>query len=113
MIRQSHPAALPEIHYQLVLLKSLNCSAPTPLKRPPMKYFRLPHGALIHPHQRNKISTAQCQNWERIQRQTVGPIQLQSCGLHLRRLERALAHRRAWVLRKMATRVQRASRMIG
>jgi trinucleotide repeat-containing gene 6 protein len=77
------------------------CLVLAPLKRPRMRYFRLPHGALIHPQQRNKISVAQCQNWVRKrQRLTVGRIQHQIYGRHLRQLVKQV-HLLVWVLQKM------------
>lgn len=74
-----------------------------------MRYFRLPHGASIHPLQRNKTLVAQCQSWVPKRRRPIaGLTRRRTCGRRRsRRLEKLpLAHRQAWVLRRTAARQQ-------
>lgn len=83
------------VHCQSVLQKNPTFLAQILLKRPQLRYFRLPHGVSIHP-QRNKITVAQCQNWERNKQRALGRrIQHLIYG-HRRRLVSRLAHHQAW-----------------
>lgn len=90
MIHRSHLEVL-HVHCRSVLRKNPTFLARILLKRPLMRYFRLPHGVSIHPHQRNKITVAQCQNWERNKQRALGRIQHLICG-HRHRLENRQDH---------------------
>lgn len=80
-----------------------------------MRYSRLPHGASIHPQQRNKILVAQCQSWVRKrQKLTVGQTQHRICGQHQRQLESQLLDlHRDWVHQKMEAHQQRQANGMG